>query len=75
MFKANTGSSTNANAKIASAEAAAKAKEGLDSLKMAYVYASCFTTLMQHTGIQDEMPEFPLSVILHLQVLLHPKDT
>lgn len=61
MFKANTGSSTNANAKIAGAEAAAKAKEGLDSLKMAYVYASCVYDLdAMMAGIQDEMPGVPV---------------
>lgn len=61
MFKAKTGSSTNANAKIAGAEAAAKAKKGLESLKMAYVYASCVYDLdAMMAGIQDEMPGVPV---------------
>ena len=40
-MKGNTGSSTNSNPKTAGAEAAKKAKAGLDSVNMAYVYASC----------------------------------
>ena len=41
MMKGNTGSSINSNPKAAGAEAAAKAKAGLESVNMAYVYASC----------------------------------
>lgn len=40
-MKATTGSSTNACAKTAGAEAAKKVKNGLEQIKMAFVYASC----------------------------------
>lgn len=61
MFKANTGSSINANPKTAGAEAASKAKQGLDSVSMAYVYASCdydLDALLE--GIAEELPEVPV---------------
>ena len=61
MLKGNTGSSTNSNAKLAGAEAAEKAKAGLDNVKMAYVYASCAYDLDEMlAGIADEMPGVPV---------------
>lgn len=61
MMKANTGSSINANPKAAGAEAAAKAKAGLDSIKMAYVYASCDYDLdAMLAGIAEEIPGVPV---------------
>ena len=42
-------------------EAALKAKEGLDSVKLAYVYASSdyeLATLLE--GVQEELPDVPL---------------
>lgn len=61
MFKANTGSSINANSKTAGAEAASKAKQGLDSVSMAYVYASCDYDLdALLAGIAEELPEVPV---------------
>ena len=61
MLKGNTGSSANSNAKLAGAEAAGKAKAGLDNVKMAYVYASCAYDLDEMlAGIADEMPGVPV---------------
>lgn len=61
MLKANTGSSIISNAKLAGAEAAAKAKAGLDSVTMAYVYASCDYDLdAMLAGISDELPGVPV---------------
>lgn len=61
MLKGNTGSSTNGNAKVAGAEAAGKAKAGLENVKMAYVYASCAYDLDEMlAGIADEMPGVPV---------------
>lgn len=61
MMKANTGSSINTNPKAAGAEAAAKAKAGLDSIKMAYVYASCDYDLdAMLAGIAEEIPGVPV---------------
>ncbi len=61
MFKANTGSSTNKDAKLAGIEAAGKAKAGLDAVKMAYVYASCAYDLdAMLAGISEEMPGVPV---------------
>ncbi|MCC8127652.1 MAG: FIST C-terminal domain-containing protein [Clostridiales bacterium] len=60
-MKANVGSSTNSNPKLAGAEAAKKAKEGLSSINLAYVYASCDYDLdAMIAGIADEMPGIPL---------------
>lgn len=57
MLKANTGSSVNSNPKAAGAEAAAKAKAGLDSVNLAYVYASCDYDLeAMLAGIAEELP-------------------
>lgn len=61
MLKANTGSSINSNPKAAGAEAAAKAKSGLDSVNMAYVYASCDYDLdAMLAGIAEELPGVPV---------------
>lgn len=61
MLKGNTGSSTNSNPKIAGAEAAKKAKAGLEQVKMAYAYASCAYDLDQMlAGIAEEMPGVPV---------------
>lgn len=61
MLKGNTGSSTNSNPKVAGAEAAKKAKEGLAAVNMAYVYASCAYDLdAMLAGIAEEMPGVPV---------------
>ncbi len=61
MLKGNTGSSTNSNPKAAGAEAAKKAKTGLDSVNMAYVYASCAYDLdVMLAGIAEELPGVPV---------------
>lgn len=60
MLKGNTGSSTNSNPKAAGAEAAKKAKADLDSVNMAYVYASCAYDLdAMLAGIAEELPGVP----------------
>lgn len=61
MLKANTGSSVAGNPGIAGAEAAAKAKAGLDCVNLAYVYASCdydLDALLK--GVSGELPGVPL---------------
>lgn len=61
MLKANTGSSVAGNPGIAGAEAAAKAKAGLDGVNLAYVYASCdydLDALLK--GVSGELPGVPL---------------
>lgn len=61
MFKANTGSSINGNPKLAGAEAAGKAKAGLEDVKMAYVYASCDYDLDEMlAGVAQELPGVPV---------------
>lgn len=61
MLKANTGSSTNKNPQIAGAEAAKQAKAGLDSVNMAYAYASCGYDLdALLAGIAMELPGTPV---------------
>lgn len=61
MLKANTGSSTNSNPKVAGAEAAKKAKAGLNSVNMAYVYASCDYDLdAMLEGIKEELAGVPI---------------
>ncbi len=61
MLKGNTGSSTNSNPKIAGAEAAKKAKEGLAAVNMAYVYAGCTYDLdAMLAGIAEELPGVPV---------------
>lgn len=57
MMKAATGSSTNACAKTAGAEAAKKVKSELGQIKMAFAYASCAYDLdSMLAGIADELP-------------------
>lgn len=61
MLKSNTGSSTNANAKIAGKEAAAKAAAGLSNVRMAFVYASVAYDLdAMLAGIKEALPGVPL---------------
>ncbi len=61
MLKGNTGSSTNSSPRAAGAEAAKKAKTGLDSVNMAYVYASCAYDLdAMLAGIAEELPGVPV---------------
>lgn len=61
MMKGNTGSSINSNPKMAGAEAAAKAKAGLEAVSMAYVYASCEYDLdSMLAGIAEELPGVPV---------------
>jgi len=58
MLKANTGSSTNKCAQTAGKEAAAKAKIGLNNIKMAFAYASCDYDLDEMLkGIAEELPD------------------
>lgn len=61
MLKGNTGSSTNSNPKLAGIEAAKQAKAGLDSVNMAYAYASCTYDLdAMLAGIAEELPGVPI---------------
>ena len=61
MQKANTGSSTNADSYRAGREAAAKAKIGLNGIKMAFVYVGADNDIAQVLkGIREEMPGVPL---------------
>lgn len=61
MFKANTGSSINSNPKTAGTEAATKAKTGLDSVNLAYVYASCDYNLdALLAGVKEALPGVPV---------------
>lgn len=61
MLKANVGSSMSNNAKVAGKEAAAKAKVGLDEIKMAFVYGSCDYDIKEMiSGISEELPNIPL---------------
>jgi hypothetical protein len=61
MLKGSTGSSTNSDPKLAGAEAAKKAKAGLDSVNLAYVYASCAYDLdAMLAGIAEELPGVPV---------------
>jgi len=60
-MKANVGSSANSCPHIAGAEAAAKAKQGIEQIKMAFAYASCDYDLdAVLAGIADEMPGIPV---------------
>lgn len=60
-MEANVGSSVNRCPKTAGAEAAAKAKQGLNQIKMAFAYASCEYDLDSVlAGIADEMPGIPV---------------
>lgn len=61
MLKANTGSSTNAIAKIAGQEAAKAAITNLDGVKMAFVYASCAYNIGDLiAGVQSTLPGIPI---------------
>ncbi|MBP5159540.1 MAG: FIST C-terminal domain-containing protein [Lachnospiraceae bacterium] len=61
MFKANVGSSVNADARLAGEEAARKAKQGLEKVNMAYAYASCAYDLdAMLAGIAGELPGVPI---------------
>ena len=61
MFKAGVGTSILADAKAAGLEAAQKAAQGLDAVKMAYVYASCDYDLeAMMGGIKEALPGIPL---------------
>lgn len=60
-MKANVGSSVNSCPKTAGAEAAAKAKQGMEQIKMVFAYASCEYDLdAVLAGIADEMPGIPV---------------
>lgn len=61
MLKANTGSSTNTNPYTAGKEAAATAKAGLNSVKLAFAYASVAYDLDKMLkGIAEELPGIPV---------------
>lgn len=61
MLEANTGSSTKAYPYAAGKEAAAKAKEGLSGVKVAFAYASVAYDLSQMLkGIHEELPGIPV---------------
>ncbi|MBP0981833.1 MAG: hypothetical protein J5968_06470, partial [Oscillospiraceae bacterium] len=61
MLKCNTGSSINQNPELAAAQAAAKAIEGLDSVKMAFVYGSAdYDIKAMMAGVTKAMPNIPV---------------
>ena len=61
MLKVNVGSSISSCAKTAGKEAASKAKVGLDSIKMAFVYGSCDYNIDEMlSGVAEELPDVPL---------------
>ena len=61
MFKAGVGTSILADAGSAGREAEQKAAQGLEAVKMAYVYASCDYDLEALlAGIREAMPGIPL---------------
>jgi hypothetical protein len=61
MLNANTGSSTNVYPRAAGREAAAKAKAGLASVKVAFAYASVDYDLEEMLkGISEELPGIPV---------------
>ena len=61
MFKAGVGTSILADAGAAGREAGQKAAQGLEAVKMAYVYASCDYDLEALlAGIKEAMPGIPL---------------
>lgn len=61
MLKVNVGSSISSSAKTAGKEAASKAKVGLDSIKMAFVYGSCDYNINEMlSGVAEELPGVPL---------------
>jgi len=60
MFKAKVGSSISPNAKTAGIEAAAAAKEGLNAVKMAFVYGSCAYDIDDMmAGVREALPGVP----------------
>lgn len=60
MFKANVGTSTQAAAQAAGKEAAQKAAEGLDAIKLAYVYCSCdYDSKEVIAGVKEALPGVP----------------
>lgn len=60
MFKANVGSSTLASARDAGREAAAAAAQGLNAVKMAYVYCSCaYDAGEVMAGVAQSLPGVP----------------
>ena len=68
-MKATTGSSTNACAKTAGAEAAKKVKNGLEQIQMAFVYASCDYDLDDMLASRMSFQEFQLSGTHHSPAL------
>jgi len=61
MFKANVGSSIAPETKKAGIEAGLAAKNGLDAVKMAFVYGSCEYDVDQMiAGVKESMPGVPL---------------
>ena len=61
MARGNTGSSTNADARLAGKEAAAQAKKGLSQIKLAFAYASADYHLNDMlAGIAEELPGVPV---------------
>ena len=61
MLTCNTGSSVNPNARLAGAEAAKKARRGLDTAQVAFVYASADYDLEALlAGVGEELPGVPL---------------
>ena len=61
MFKANTGSSVNPDPKMAGVEAAEKAIQGLDDVKLAFMYASCAYDLDELIqGAKDILGDVPV---------------
>lgn len=60
MFKANVGTSTQASAVAAGKEATQKAAEGLDAIKLAYVYCSCDYDVKEViSGVKEALPGVP----------------
>lgn len=60
MFKANVGTSTQVQAHAAGLEAAQAAAVGLDSIKLAYVYASCDYQIEEVVkGVTEALPGVP----------------
>ena len=60
MLKSNVGSSTAQDARLAGKEAAAKAKNGLTGIKLAFAYASAAYDMDQFlAGMAEELPGVP----------------
>ena len=61
MFKAKVGSSVSPCAKTAGYDAACAAKNGLESVKMAFVYGSCAYDIdKMMNGVQEALPGVPV---------------